>query len=376
MNIVNTSALEDDDTSFLDGRRGSVRLATHPVGEEVHRVDGRQLDLQTLLLAKQEFQDHMRSILLRGVKEGLVSQHETAMSQSPSYAAEIDTYQRVLRQTKLWNQDIISRETNRVLGDNKNLFPNLLAALYISQVKLMASVRVTKGPCTVQINVPSSESFLHRVYIECARILFQNPLLIYVGKNMSPSKLCERNVNLDRVVADGITEAVRYMLPVKDIMSEYLNSTMLQSSVLSMGDDFEAYMKSPYESRFVEHTPTIPSVDPFHPSMYQSLPVVSQFNPPPPLPPPPPPPAPAPPPPPPTTLPSIPGMPSWNPASGFDDPDTKVVSRDDYTKFDARAPNPLVSRFEDRSDDGSGSEIPDSDSESDIASSRDFEEDS
>lgn len=378
MNIVSANPMEDEDTTFLDGKRGSVTLASQPFATDVHRVDGRSLDLQTLLLAKQEFLDHMRSILMKGIKEGLVSQHETAVSQSPSYAAEIDTYQRVLRQTKLWNQDIIVRETDRVLGDNKSLFPNLLAALYISQVKLMASVRVTKGPCTVQINVPSSESFIHRVYVECARILFSNPLLIYVGRNMSPQKICERNTNLSKVVNDGVLEAVRFMLPVKDIMSEYLNCSNLHSSVLSMGDDFEAYMKSPYESRYIEAPPAqIPMADPFQ-GLSSRMPRTAAPLPLPlPLP-----------------RPAVPDLAQFSVPIGIDngfapEPETKTVnlgSKYDASgvnlgsKFDSsgyKAPDHRVSKFDSVSDDGSGSEIPESDeSDSDVASSRDFEEDS
>lgn len=354
MDISTMRALKDivqdpDDASAMVGQMGSVRFSPEPFGKDIHRIDGRQLDLQALIMAKTEYMNYLVSILSKGIREGLIAQHETSIDQSSSYATEIDTYQRVLRQTKLWNTHIIAKETERVLGSNKGIFPNLLAAIYVSQVKILASVKVTKGSSTVQITIPSSESFVHAVYIECARILFNNPLLIYIGKNHSPQKVCERNANVDKVVTDGVNEAVRIMLPVKDILYEYLNGTMLQNAIFSMGDDFEAYMKVPYQPQITEEEHR-----PYEEPERMEVPIdeVPQHR-----------------------LPELAPMPEsvpepdplesiHVPAPEPPVPKPKMISEFDMSKF--TGPSPKREEFKDASDDGSGSEIPsDSDSSSD-----------
>lgn len=362
---------EGDDEGIMSAMCGSVKFSQQPFGSDIHRIDGRQMDLNVLIMAKNEYMAYMVSILMRGLTEGLIAQHEAAISQSPNYVSEIDTYQRVLRQTKLWNSTIISKETDRILGGNRSIFPNLLAAIYVSQVKILASVRINKGASTVQITIPSNESFIHAVYIECARILFNNPLLIYIGKNLSPQKVCERNTNLRQVVSDGIWEAVRTMLPVKDILFEYLNGTMLQNTVFSMGDDFEAYMKSPYVSSVPRITEAPAEQPPQAPPAYDPLPPAPPAYDPPAYAPPayaPPaydPPAPA------DSLPDGDAFADLN--IDADDPLQRIrvppppppgrprsSAREDPPEWPTRRPDPSVSEFKggNGGDDGSGSEIP------------------
>lgn len=356
---------DQDDEGVLSAMRGSVSFAQRPFGSDIHRIDGNKLDINALMMAKAEYVAYMVSILSRGIREGLIAQHETALEQSPGYTAEIDTYQRVLRQTKLWNSTIIGKEADRVLGDNRKIFPNLLAAIYVSQVKILASVKINKGSSTVQITIPSNESFIHAIYIECARILFNNPLLIYIGRNLSPQKVCERNTNLDKVVLDGITEAIRVMLPVRDILYEYLNGTMLQNTVFSMGDDFEAFMQSPYSSRIAAEPAPLPPPPPPPPQFFE-------------------PPAPVPPPPPAfhSFDPPEPSPPITDTHRGlshdldseageqpFDDPIERIhvpapphpskprPPAEDVASLISRRPDPGVSAFKAPSSDGSGSEI-------------------
>lgn len=116
------------------------------------------------------------------------------------------------------------------------MFPNLIALIYVAKVKIMASVRVTKGTSYVALSTPSPEAFVHQVYIECAHILYENPTLCHLPNNDVRLHF-QRNDVLQDVVRRGAEEALSIMLPVKDILSEYLNNTMLENSVFSMGDE-------------------------------------------------------------------------------------------------------------------------------------------
>jgi hypothetical protein len=217
---------------------GSVRFMKGPDGKHsrVQRIDAKDLDLNLLVMAKQEYTSFLHSILRDKVKGGLLTQYNTAVDEAPSANLAIKTYQKILKETPLWNQNIVKKETERILGEYRAMFPNLIALIYVAKVKIMASVRVTKGTSYVALSIPSPEAFVHQVYIECAHILYENPTLCHLQS--SDVRLhFERNDVLQNVVRRGTEEALSIMLPVKDILSEYLNNTMLENSVFSMGDD-------------------------------------------------------------------------------------------------------------------------------------------
>lgn len=219
---------------------GSVRFMKGPDGKHAHvqRIDAKDLDLNLLVMARQEYTTFLHSILKDKVKAGLLTQYNTAVEESPSPIMIIKTYQKILKETPLWNQNIVRRETERVLGEYRLMFPNLIALIYVAKVKIMASVRVTKGTSYVALSIPSPESFVHQVYIECAHILYENPTLCHLSSS-DVRKHFERNDVLQDVVRRGTEEALSIMLPVKDILSEYLNNSMLENSVFSMGEGVE-----------------------------------------------------------------------------------------------------------------------------------------
>ena len=126
---------------------GSVRFMKGPDGKHsrVQRIDAKDLDLNLLVMAKQEYTSFLHSILRDKVKGGLLTQYNTAVDEAPSPNLVIKTYQKILKETPLWNQNIVKKETERILGEYRPMFPNLIALIYVAKVKIMASVRVTKG---------------------------------------------------------------------------------------------------------------------------------------------------------------------------------------------------------------------------------------
>jgi hypothetical protein len=219
---------------------GSVKIVPGPNGSDsnVQHIDSKDLDLNLLIMAKNEYTTFLNAMLRNKIKEGLLTQYNTAVEESPSPNMIIRTYQRILKDTPLWNQNIVKKETKRVLGHNRAIFPNLLALLYVAKVKIMASVRVTRGTSYVALSMPSAEAFIHQVYIECAHILYENPTLCHLPSTDVYLHF-HRNDVLNEVVKRGIEEALLAMLPINDILNEYLNHTMLNNSVFSMGEDHD-----------------------------------------------------------------------------------------------------------------------------------------
>jgi hypothetical protein len=67
--------------------------------------------------------------------------------------------------------------------------------------------------------------FIHKVYIECAREIWNNPYLLY--HNYPPIEIKRNQRDCMNIIKECIKEALRKLLPVKHILSIYL------------GEDFE-----------------------------------------------------------------------------------------------------------------------------------------
>jgi hypothetical protein len=73
----------------------------------------------------------------------------------------------------------------------------------------------------LQITIPKLDHFLHRTLTECARILWSNTYLFSPG---APSLERQRNLRqIETLLYDGVLQSIRGMLPVKNILREYLH---------------------------------------------------------------------------------------------------------------------------------------------------------
>jgi hypothetical protein len=189
--------------------------------QNVHKIDPRSLDLQMLSLAREEYIQILNGILGEGVTNGLIAQYDTAIANAPP-RAKVRTYQRVLKDVVLWNAHVIAVESQRILGKSKTMLQQILAAIYVSNVKIMASIRVSGGVSYVSIVIPSCNSFVHRVYIEAARIIYHNPLIMHIEAKRA-TDVFQRSDLLTRIVHTAIKKALRAMLPIKELLEEHLS---------------------------------------------------------------------------------------------------------------------------------------------------------
>jgi hypothetical protein len=131
-------------------------------------------------------------------------------------------FQELLEGVPEWNADKVQRETNLLSTNTKcDYLEELLTAVFIAHTKVLSAIRLTAKQKKLQITIPRLEHFLHRTLTECSRQLWSNVYLFAVSV---PS--IERQKNLKQIEAilhNGIQQAIRGMLPVKNILREYLN---------------------------------------------------------------------------------------------------------------------------------------------------------
>ena len=76
------------------------------------------------------------------------------------------------------------------------------------------------------------EDFIHKVYIECARELWNNPYLMYHQYPAIELKRNQRDTIM--LVKDAIKEAVRKLLPLKELLEIYLKDDLEPNEILDI----------------------------------------------------------------------------------------------------------------------------------------------
>ena len=116
-------------------------------------------------------------------------------------------FQTSLREIPDWNASVIKQHSD-YLTLKSDCLDEMVAALFVSQVKILTSIRLSAQKKSVSLKIPSNEEFLHRYFIEVARQFYQNP---YMFRRRETRKKKE-------VLYGSVDEAVNHLLPHRKIL--------------------------------------------------------------------------------------------------------------------------------------------------------------
>ena len=126
-------------------------------------------------------------------------------------------FQELLRGVKTWNSSISLKNTDAIIK-NQSLFPNLLAAVFVINVKILSAIRTDKKSKKISIKLPANDVFVQRCYEACAKDLYENPSII-VDNNKSEE---ERNNDLNSRFNKRICIVIEDLIPTAEILNTYL----------------------------------------------------------------------------------------------------------------------------------------------------------
>ena len=180
--------------------------------------------LTFLVETNKEYTSHLTNIVTPLIFEGLQSVYKDAMKTANENDV-LKVFQSYLRQIPKWNQEMLEREVERIINSSQSyawlndlikatLKSNLIILLYNPTCKKQAKIDPSYYKDIKTTN------FIHKVYIECARELWNNPYLLY--HNYPPLEIKRNQRDCMCIIKDCIKEAIRKLLPVKHILQLYL----------------------------------------------------------------------------------------------------------------------------------------------------------
>ena len=135
------------------------------------------------------------------------------------------TFQNFLTRVPKWNSNIIDEEAKRI--NTKSECPylsDLLTCVHITQLKVLTSIRVSQKQKKIDIDIPKLNTFIHKVYIELARKLYQNVYLY--EKDILPLQYQKNRRESEILCRESILNVIRDSVPVEKILRAYIDETV------------------------------------------------------------------------------------------------------------------------------------------------------
>lgn len=188
------------------------------------------MNVQLFLEIKNEYTEHLVDTLTPYIYEGLNSMYQSAVETAKKAIAEdkiLIIFQKILQSVPEWNQLRIEEETNRIkqMSNTNDYMDDLVRAVVKSNIILLAySNNISSIVGQAFYSTLTTQSFIHKCYIECSKDAHNNPFLFF--HDIEPMDLKRNQIMINRNIQSGIIRAIRKILPISLILKEYLVNTI------------------------------------------------------------------------------------------------------------------------------------------------------
>jgi hypothetical protein len=202
----------------------------------------------SLYESKNEWASRLVNILSPLIQEGFKSIFDESMKLCVSNK-EVDkylmTFQNFLSRVPKWNGTIIQQETNRIKDKSTcGYLEDLITCVHIIHLKCMTAMRVGNKQKKIDIKIPDLSSFIHNVYVNCARKLYSN---VYIfEKGINPLSMQKNNREFEIIVKECIFNTIRDNIPVEELIKMYLEDAI--EDVVEVTENEEVIKQEPIVS--------------------------------------------------------------------------------------------------------------------------------
>ena len=138
-------------------------------------------------------------------------------------------YQRLLKEVPNWSNAMSKKHEDNVVN-RCTWFSDLLAAVFVSHVKILSSVRLKSDSKKISLKLPNNGVFIQTCYNNCARSLYNDPYVYHdeMSEHVRDDMLTKR-------FSECIETTIKELIPVQQILSTYMSAT--PESNIDVGDE-------------------------------------------------------------------------------------------------------------------------------------------
>ena len=219
--------------------------------------------LNIMVEAKREYLGQLCQLMCPSMIETFDKMFEEAYNMSKGRKVLI-MFQKLLKEVPNWNEGMSRQHTDNI-ANRCAWFNDLLAAVFVSCVKILSSVRLGKDNKKISLKLPTNDVFIQTCYNNVAKDLYKNPYIFSESQNenLRDEQLYER-------FSAMIEASVRELIPVQQILQTYMNNEKDDIDVGGEAEDGD-------DPDFVDEYP--PSMEEGQPSMEEEQPSMGEEQP-------------------------------------------------------------------------------------------------
>jgi hypothetical protein len=185
-------------------------------------------NLKSLSSSKNEWTSRLINIVSPCILEGynsILNESINLCKNNKESEKYLMTFQNLISRIPKWNSSIIEEEKNRIIEkSNCKHLEDLITCIHIIQLKTLTSMRVGNKQKKIDINIPKVEDFIHKIYINSARKVYQNVYLF--EKFIPPLQIQKNKRELELIINECILNTIRDNIPVEEILRAYLDESI------------------------------------------------------------------------------------------------------------------------------------------------------
>ncbi len=184
-------------------------------------------NLSSLIESKNEWSARLLNVLTPCIIEGVNSIFQEAnrlCEENDENEKYLMTFQNLLNNIPKWSEEIVDNEKSRILENTHCIYlEDLITCVHILQLKALTCARVGTKQKKIDINIPSVNQFIHKLYTNVARKIYTNVYLF--EKNIQPLSIQKNNRELEVIIKECILNTIRDSIPVENILRAYLDES-------------------------------------------------------------------------------------------------------------------------------------------------------
>lgn len=142
---------------------------------------------------------------------------------------DLRVFQETLREVPKWNTEQITDECKQITDYASPQFrlQKTLKILFISKSMILAAIRpMSAENDELEIDVPSTDTYIHKVLCLCSECFFQYPSLFRHAPNDTEDKMEKNNRLVRETIDECLIDAITDLLPCAEIVDKYLEQEM------------------------------------------------------------------------------------------------------------------------------------------------------
>lgn len=169
------------------------------------------LNVNVLVAAKEEYTKQLITTIQNGLFDIIKGIYSESQKNNVRRNVSYSNFQRELKGVPNWTSFKLEEKLQHINSKFTYLM-DLVTAIFVSHVKILACVRLKSEDKSIKIKVPNLNTFLHKILICCSETIYYTPELI----DDSKSKIFD-------IINTSISETIANQIPIEYILSEYLS---------------------------------------------------------------------------------------------------------------------------------------------------------